>query len=161
MAGAPLPRFTRLALYARLDADGTLSLVNHLGVRLGDDAEEALRLLESGGYSPDDVEPCNHAAASDREYAAHVRDVDAASPARFNADPRRLFEASGSAGLIILFAARQRVDALLPLLPRNLSARMPQRAAKLAGDHLPPRLRAMRDSSSRRTLPRIYRDQQL
>ena len=35
-----------------------------------------------------------------------MRDVDADSPARFNADPKRLFEASGSAGKLILFAVR-------------------------------------------------------
>src|SRR5262249_32552726 len=43
---------------------------------------------------------------SDQDYARHVRDVDAESAARFNADPRRLFEASGSAGKLILFAVR-------------------------------------------------------
>ena len=45
-------------------------------------------------------------SGSDQEYAEHVRAVDADSPARYNADPRRLFEASGSAGKLILFAVR-------------------------------------------------------
>ena len=35
-----------------------------------------------------------------------MRAVDADSPARYNADPRRLFGASGSAGKLILFAVR-------------------------------------------------------
>jgi D-lactate dehydrogenase (quinone) len=43
---------------------------------------------------------------SDREYVTHVRDVDAASPARFNADPRRLRGAAGCAGKLAVFAVR-------------------------------------------------------
>ena len=35
-----------------------------------------------------------------------MRAVDADTPARFNADPSRLFEASGSAGKVCLFAVR-------------------------------------------------------
>src|SRR5262249_8977923 len=38
--------------------------------------------------------------------AQHVRDIDADTPGRFNADPRRLFEASGSAGKVMIFAVR-------------------------------------------------------
>ena len=30
--------------------------------------------------------------ASDREYAQHVRDIESSEPARYNADPRRLYE---------------------------------------------------------------------
>ena len=45
-------------------------------------------------------------AASDPRYAQDVRAVDADTPARFNADPSRLFEASGSAGKLCLFAVR-------------------------------------------------------
>ncbi len=40
------------------------------------------------------------------DYADIVRAVDEPTPARFNADPRRLFEASGSAGRLIVFAVR-------------------------------------------------------
>src|SRR3546814_12958436 len=46
------------------------------------------------------------AAASAHDYPRHVRDVDADTPARFNADPRCLFEASGSAGKMMVFAVR-------------------------------------------------------
>ena len=35
-----------------------------------------------------------------------MRDIDADTPARFNADPERLFEASGSAGKVMTFAVR-------------------------------------------------------
>lgn len=98
------PSYTRMALYARIDETGGLRLVNHLGIDLGDDPETILDRLDRGRFAPADVSP--GAAASDGDYAAHVRDVEAASPARFNADPRRLFEASGSAGKVIVFAVR-------------------------------------------------------
>ena len=46
------------------------------------------------------------ALANASSYAQDVRAVDADTPARFNADPSRLFEASGSAGKVCLFAVR-------------------------------------------------------
>ena len=99
------PAYTELALYAQVQADGTLTLVNHLGIELGDSPEEILTRLQRGDYRPDAV--LNEVArASDAGYAEHVRDVDADTPARFNADPSRLFEASGSAGKLCLFAVR-------------------------------------------------------
>tara|TARA_R110000764_G_scaffold193904_1_gene279162 strand:- start:602 stop:2335 length:1734 start_codon:yes stop_codon:yes gene_type:complete len=99
------PAYTELALYAQVQADGSLTLVNHLGIELGDSPEEMLTRLQKGDYSPAAVR--NEAArASDAGYAEHVRDVDADTPARFNADPSRLFEASGSAGKLCLFAVR-------------------------------------------------------
>lgn len=100
------PAYTELALYARVDDDGRLSLVNHLGIALGDEPETMLARLESGAFSPADVDPAEGRAASDSHYATHVRAVDAATPARFNADAARLFEASGSAGKVMLFAVR-------------------------------------------------------
>ncbi len=99
------PAYTEMALYARLDADGQLRLVNHLGIRLGDTPEEILTRLEKGDYRPEDVEH-GELRASDNEYASRVRDVDAATPSRFNADKRRLFEASGCAGKLAVFAVR-------------------------------------------------------
>lgn len=99
------PAYTELALYAQVQPDGSLTLVNHLGIELGDSPEEMLTRLQKGDYSPAAVR--NEAArASDAGYAEHVRDVDADTPARFNADPSRLFEASGSAGKLCLFAVR-------------------------------------------------------
>jgi D-lactate dehydrogenase len=99
------PAFTELALYARVDADGRLELVNHLGIDLGDTPEEILTRVERGGFAATAVRDTG-ARASDHDYARHVRDVDADTPARFNADPKRLFEASGSAGHVVLFAVR-------------------------------------------------------
>lgn len=99
------PAYTEMALYAKLDADGQLRLVNHLGINLGDTPEEILTRLEKGDYRPTDVEH-GELRASDNEYASRVRDVDADTPSRFNADKRRLYEASGCAGKLAVFAVR-------------------------------------------------------
>jgi D-lactate dehydrogenase len=97
------PAYTEMSLYAEVREDGTVALVNHLGLPLGNDPEEILARVERGDLpAPEPTE----AWASDREYISHVRDVDAATPARFNADPRRLREASGCAGKLAVFAVR-------------------------------------------------------
>lgn len=97
------PAYTEMTLYAEVQADGTVALVNHLGLPLGNDPEEILARVERG----DLPEPApTEAWASDRDYATHVRDVDAATPARFNADPRRLRESAGCAGKLAVFAVR-------------------------------------------------------
>jgi D-lactate dehydrogenase (quinone) len=95
-----------LALFARLDEYGDLHLVNHLGIRLGTDPETILAKLEKGEFTQTDVENDPSRFASDHDYAKYVREVDASTPARFNADPHRLFEASGSAGKVMLLAVR-------------------------------------------------------
>ena len=100
------PAFTQFSLYARIDEDGQLRLVNHLGIALGDDPEQILANLEGGRFARDDLPAEPGRMASDREYAQHVRDIESSEPARYNADPRRLYEASGSAGKIAVFALR-------------------------------------------------------
>jgi len=100
------PAYTELALYAQVQADGRLVLVNHLGIALGATPQEILTRLQNGDYREADIAHDAQRAASDPRYAAAVRDVDQDSPARFNADPSRLFEASGSAGKLCLFAVR-------------------------------------------------------
>ena len=97
------PAYTEMTLFAEVRADGSVALVNHLGLDLGDTPEEILTRLEAGDLptpAPTD------AWASDREYATHVRDVGADTPARFNADPRRLHESAGCAGKLAVFAVR-------------------------------------------------------
>ena len=97
------PAYTEMSLYAEVRADGSVALVNHLGLPLGNDPEEILARLDRGELpKPEPTE----AWASDREYVSHVRDVDAGTPARFNADPRRLREAAGCAGKLAVFAVR-------------------------------------------------------
>lgn len=100
------PAYTELALYAQVDESGELKLINHLGINLGDTPEEILNRLQSGSYSVNDIDNESGRAASDPRYAEHVRQVDEETPARFNADPSRLFEASGSAGKVGVFAVR-------------------------------------------------------
>ncbi|WP_336973131.1 D-lactate dehydrogenase [Alcaligenes sp. PF14] len=100
------PAYTELTLYAQVLDDGTLQLVNHLGINLGDTPEEILGRLEQGKYSVADIINDPERKASDPRYADDVRDVDAQTPARFNADPSRLYEASGSAGKLCIFAVR-------------------------------------------------------
>lgn len=97
------PAYTEMTLFAEVRADGGVALVNHLGLALGNDPEEILARVERGDLpAPEPTE----AWASDREYGAHVRDVEAATPARFNADPRRLRESAGCAGKLAVFAVR-------------------------------------------------------
>jgi D-lactate dehydrogenase (quinone) len=100
------PAYTQMALFAHMDGNGTLHLVNHLGVRLGEGAETILERLDRGEFGPTDVEFDPKRWGSDRDYPRRVRDLQAIQPARFNADPARLFEASGSAGKVAVFAVR-------------------------------------------------------
>ncbi|EKN4864178.1 D-lactate dehydrogenase [Yersinia enterocolitica] len=99
------PAYTEMELYAQIDAQGELQLINHLGINLGNTPEEILQRLERGKYRASDIVQGTQ-QASDHEYATRVRDIDAPTPSRFNADPRRLFEASGCAGKLAVFAVR-------------------------------------------------------
>src|SRR5260370_30396569 len=99
------PAYTELSVFAHVDETRTIRLVNHLGVQLGDEPETVLRRLDEGDFTDADIRS-DVGAASDGRYAQYVRDVDADTPARFNADPQRLFEASGSAGKVMVFALR-------------------------------------------------------
>ena len=100
------PAYTQLALFAQVGGDGVLRLVNHLGVELGEEPDEVLARLDRGDIPESDIDYSDGRWASDQEYHQHVRDVEAATPARFNADPRRHYEASGSAGKLAVFAVR-------------------------------------------------------
>ncbi|MPW44376.1 D-lactate dehydrogenase [Acinetobacter guerrae] len=100
------PAYTELALYAQVDDQGQLRLINHLGIDLGETPEEILSRLEQQQYQHRDIQDDATRQASDHRYAHDVTQVDADSPARFNADPSRLFEASGSAGKVCVFAVR-------------------------------------------------------
>ena len=99
------PAYTELALFAQLDGRGELELVNHLGIDLGDAPEEILGNLDAGRFDLEAIQLAE-GLASDPEYSQRVRDVGAPTPSRFNADQRRLHEASGSAGKLAVFAVR-------------------------------------------------------
>jgi D-lactate dehydrogenase (quinone) len=108
------PAYTELSLFARLTEAGRLELVNHLGIDLGNDPEHMLRNFEDPNQDLNRRARVSDGCASDRDYEQHVRGVDEETPARFNADPRRLFEASGSAGKVAIFAVRLDTFALEP-----------------------------------------------
>ncbi|MFJ3032397.1 D-lactate dehydrogenase [Rothia terrae] len=100
------PAFTREAIYARVNEQGSLELVNHLGISLGDDPEVALDRLQRGDWSPADVTAAPE-DSKETEYAEYLRQIEP-SPARYNSNPKYLFEASGSAGKVMVFAVRTR-----------------------------------------------------
>jgi D-lactate dehydrogenase len=100
------PAFTQMALFARVNDHGRIELINHLGIELGENAPTILERLDNGDFTDADVEHDPKRAGSDHGYINHVRDIEADTPGRFNADPSRLFEASGSAGKVMIFAVR-------------------------------------------------------
>lgn len=100
------PAYTELALFARLDASGELVLVNHLGLEIDGDPESVLEQVEKGAFDERTVRRDEGCRASASDYARRVRDVASDRPARFNSDPTYLFEASGSAGRVAVFAVR-------------------------------------------------------
>ena len=99
------PAYTEMALYAQLTEQGELQLVNHLGIDLGETPEEILAKLENQRYQRKDIQ-LDCGKGHDHAYCNHVRQVDEDSPARFNADPARHYEASGCAGKLAIFAVR-------------------------------------------------------
>lgn len=100
------PAYTELALFAQVGADGRVTLVNHLGIDLPAAPEAALARVERGDFAPADIRHDPARRASDSDYARRVRAIDDDAPARFNADPRGLHEASGCAGKLCVFAVR-------------------------------------------------------
>ena len=100
------PSYTELALYARVNERGELELINHLGIFLGNDPDSIIRNLHGHHYGIDEIENDSSKLASSHDYAQIVTQIDADSPARFNANPAKLREASGSAGKVVVFAVR-------------------------------------------------------
>ena len=99
------PAYTELALYAKIDLSGNLVLINDLGIELGDTPKEILDNLQNQNYDQGQIKFPNK-LASDNEYEKRVRNIEADTPSRFNADKRRLHGASGCAGKVAVFAVR-------------------------------------------------------
>lgn len=99
------PSYTELALFAQVTANGDLKLVNHLGIDLGETPEEILTRLQAGNYDKMSAAPEGR-NASDPDYTKILRDVEAATPSRYNNDDRLLYEVSGCAGKLMVFAVR-------------------------------------------------------
>ncbi|WP_236775545.1 D-lactate dehydrogenase [Agrobacterium tumefaciens] len=98
------PAYTELSLYAKVDEEGNLRLVNNLGIRLAGTPVEVLQQLQRRAFGNGDV--AWDGVASDQSYRDDVRGVEASTPARFNADTRKMHGASGSAGKLAVFAVR-------------------------------------------------------
>ncbi len=97
-----------MSLFARIDEQGKLQLVNHLGIELGQSPEAILSKLDDDRITDADVHH-DQRHGYDHDYVTRVRDIEADSPARYNADPDRLFESSGCAGKLAVFAVRPRI----------------------------------------------------
>ncbi|MBI0426239.1 D-lactate dehydrogenase [Psychrobacter sp. NG27] len=112
------PAYTEMALFARRNSSGHFELINHLGIELGTQPEEILETLQNGTFdkastpassssTTDDTHNISQSnTCSNHHYQHKVRDCDSDTPARFNNDPNGLYEASGSAGKVIVFAVR-------------------------------------------------------
>jgi len=99
------PAYTEMSLFARIDEQGQLRLVNHLGIDLGETPEQILSKLDDRRVTDAEVRHDGR-HAHDSDYVQRVRDIEADTPARYNADPDRLFESSGCAGKLAVFAVR-------------------------------------------------------
>ena len=99
------PAYTELALYAKVNKNGKLELVNELDINLGKNPVEILKNLDNNNYNESDIINSDK-LASDDKYSTIVREINSNIPARFNADKRLLYGASGSAGKIAVFAVR-------------------------------------------------------
>ncbi len=95
------PAYTEMALFAQINEEGRLELVNHLGIDLGDTPEEILTNLQGHHYQNKDIKQ-DAGKGHDHAYCEHVRQVDEPTAARFNADPARHYEASGCAGKLMV-----------------------------------------------------------
>lgn len=100
------PAYTEQAIYARVNGAGKAELVNHLGITLAGDAAQILDRVQRGDWTAADVTPPPQDGL-DTDYSRHVREI-VDTPARYNADPKFLREASGSAGKLLIFAVRVR-----------------------------------------------------
>lgn len=98
------PAYTELSLFARVTKENKLELVNHLDIELGDTPEQILTNLENRNFNLVDIKSNKQASAKD--YVEKLRDVDANTPSRFNADESKLYESSGCAGKVAVFAVR-------------------------------------------------------
>ena len=99
------PAFTEKSLFARIAADGTLSLVNHLGIDLGETPEEMISNLEKHAYVTGSADDWPGKIWAD-DYAATLRDVNADTPTRYNGNVQYLHDSAGSAGKVAVFAVR-------------------------------------------------------
>ena len=99
------PSYTQMALYAKINKNGKLELVNELDINLGSSPEEILTNLQNKNYKKSDIKNTGK-LGSDDKYSEIIRKINEDTPSRFNSDNRLLYGASGSAGKLAVFAVR-------------------------------------------------------
>ena len=99
------PSYTQMALYAKINKNKKLELVNELDINLGSSPEEILSNLQSKNYKKSDIKNTGK-LGSDDKYSEIIRKINEDTPSRFNSDSRLLYGASGSAGKLAVFAVR-------------------------------------------------------
>ncbi|KAA8731675.1 D-lactate dehydrogenase [Acinetobacter qingfengensis] len=99
------PAFTEKSLFAQIDTNGQLQLVNHLGIALGETPEDILKNLEQQHYQYGD-QPDWEGKLWAEDYADNLRNVDSSQPTRFNGNPKYLHDSAGCSGKLAVFAVR-------------------------------------------------------
>ena len=99
------PSYTQMALYAKINKNGKLELINELDINLGSSPEEILSNLQNKNYKKSDIKNTGK-LGSDDKYSEIIRKINEDTPSRFNSDSRLLYGASGSAGKLAVFAVR-------------------------------------------------------
>ena len=97
------PAFTELSLFAKVNKKGELQLVNNLDINLGNSPESILNNLDKGKIPQNKLFKTRRRASS-LDYKNEIKKVDANSPARYNADKKRLHDSSVCAGKLAFFA---------------------------------------------------------
>ena len=99
------PSYTQMALYAKINKNGKLELINELDINLGSSPEEILSNPQTKNYKKSDIKNTGK-LGSDDKYSEIIRKINEDTPSRFNSDSRLLYGASGSAGKLAVFAVR-------------------------------------------------------
>ncbi|UOO90230.1 D-lactate dehydrogenase [Vitreoscilla massiliensis] len=99
------PAFTEKSLFARVNANGELELVNELGIDLGESPQQIFANLSAQNYQIGQHPEWQGRIWAD-DYADKLRQVDADEPTRFNGNPDYLHNSAGCAGKLAVFAVR-------------------------------------------------------
>ena len=106
------PAFTEKSLFAQLDDQGNLQLINHLGIELGNTPFEIFQRLQNQQYTIGEAEGWSGRIWAE-DYAESLRDISSPTPTRYNGNPAYLHDSSGSSGKLAVFAVR------LPTFPAS------------------------------------------
>lgn len=99
------PAYTEKSLFAQIDTEGNLKLINHLGIDLGDNPEEIFKNLENKNYVTGQNEAWQGRTWAEN-YADNLRDTTSPTPTRYNGNPEYLHESAGCSGKLAVFAVR-------------------------------------------------------